>query len=326
MNAPPARFFVLSALLAIIAMGQFLRIPLVIPEIPALFIPRISITDILARASLDPFWILLAGWAILMIAVVLPKQPVRRSNALGTKQDRMVVVPLGVDELRRRLSAHVYTLYMNYAFLIKSGVFAVAALSLYHIFADQQFDIVLPIFWLASFSFAIVTISTWTRGAALANAHATFYDVLIPILISVPEYLLFIAIDPTYANKSFFNMSAPWTIWYLNLFVACFRRVRTRQQSIYANKRRNGFYAGISAACTGSCRLDAQGSLRRLRCYANFIFDLFLKHTVRSYATLQCFLLDNCETGTCIYRARNCDFWTCSHADGPLSVRCHGTV
>ena len=130
---------------------------------------------------------------------------------------RTIGRPLSFDDLQVRLSSHVYTSYMNYAFLIKSGVFTIAAISLYHILTEpsREFTIVLFIFWFASFTFAVVTVSTWSRGAAMANARANVGDVVFPIAMSIPEYLFFIAIDPAYAKQDLPVMSTPWTIWYL---------------------------------------------------------------------------------------------------------------
>lgn len=126
--------------------------------------------------------------------------------------------PLSFSELQRRLSSHVYTLYMNYAFLIKSGVFTVAAFSLYRIWTvgpDASTTAMLLIFWGASFSFSLVTVSTWSRGAAMANARANVGDVAIPIGMAIPEYLFFIAIDPANLKLESTWLMVPWGIWYL---------------------------------------------------------------------------------------------------------------
>lgn len=121
------------------------------------------------------------------------------------------------DDLQTRLTSHVYTLYMNYAFLIKSGVFTVAALSLYHIATepDVEFRVGLFIFWAASFAFAVVTVSTWTRGAVMATGRSNMFDVIIPIGMAVPEYLLFISIDPAFSKQILTWTTLPWAIWYL---------------------------------------------------------------------------------------------------------------
>ena len=41
------------------------------------------------------------------------------------------------------------------------------------------------------------------------------FDVVIPIGMSVPEYLLFIAIDPKYSTQAASWGNMPWAIWYL---------------------------------------------------------------------------------------------------------------
>jgi hypothetical protein len=119
---------------------------------------------------------------------------------------------LTLPEFEERLSGHVYTLYMNYSFLIKGGVYTVAALALLHIMqqpSDFRFGRLL--FWAVSFMFSLVTIATWSRGSALANSKAGVLDVILPIGIAIPEYLAFIVVDPTAAG------SLPWYYWYLFL-------------------------------------------------------------------------------------------------------------
>jgi hypothetical protein len=119
--------------------------------------------------------------------------------------------PLSVAELQERIALHVYAMYMNYAFLIKGGVYTVAALSLFHILTDQStsFRFGLLVFWGASFAFSLVTFSKWSRGAAMINARANMFDVLLPIGIAIPEYLMFIVIDPE------FGKTGSSTVWYV---------------------------------------------------------------------------------------------------------------
>jgi hypothetical protein len=96
--------------------------------------------------------------------------------------------------------------------LIKGGVFTVAALSLFHIFAESpEFELGRVFFWLASFAFCIVTISTWSRGSAMTNAKAGIGDIILPMGMAIPEYLLFIVLDPTAVS------SKVWNSWYLVL-------------------------------------------------------------------------------------------------------------
>jgi hypothetical protein len=120
--------------------------------------------------------------------------------------------PLTTAEFHERISGHVYTLYMNYSFLTKGGVYTVAALALLHVIQQPvDFKVGRLLFWAASFMFSLVTISTWSRGSALTNAKAGMFDVILPIAIAIPEYLLFIVLDPSTAG------ALPWYYWYLFL-------------------------------------------------------------------------------------------------------------
>ena len=70
LRAPNGWLFVLASILVIIAILQYLAIPLVIPEIASLSIPRLSIADIPGLTSLNAFWLLFLGWALLALATV----------------------------------------------------------------------------------------------------------------------------------------------------------------------------------------------------------------------------------------------------------------
>jgi hypothetical protein len=118
-------------------------------------------------------------------------------------------------DVQQRVSSHVYTLYMNYAFLIKNGVFTVAALALYHLLIQPELSVVRLVFWGASFSFALVTMSTWSRGAILEAGRTSMFDVVIPIGMSIPEYLFFITVDPNYSGDSARSADGQWMTWYL---------------------------------------------------------------------------------------------------------------
>jgi len=116
--------------------------------------------------------------------------------------------PVHFSDLQQRLSGHIYSLYMNYSFLIKGGVYTVASMSLFHILTENEaFQKGRFGFWLASFGLSVVTIAKWSRGSVMAAPAATMLDVLLPIAIGIPEYLLFIVLDPM------FTLS--WTYWYV---------------------------------------------------------------------------------------------------------------
>ena len=77
LHAPSAWLFALATILAIAAILQYLSIPVAIPEIPALSVPRLAIPDFSGRASIDAFWLLFLGWLVLAIGTLLPKRAPR---------------------------------------------------------------------------------------------------------------------------------------------------------------------------------------------------------------------------------------------------------
>jgi hypothetical protein len=121
-------------------------------------------------------------------------------------------VPLNFGDIRDRTTSHGYVMYMNYQFLIKSGVYAVAALALLNILTAESLPLPVRLrlfaFWLASFAFTIVTIAKWSRGAVLTNARFNMPDMILPIFAALPEYLLFIVLDPG------LKIEMDWTVWY----------------------------------------------------------------------------------------------------------------
>jgi len=138
---------------------------------------------------------------------------------MASEETDAIATPLSANELRQRLSSHMYTLYMNYSFLIKGGVFTLAALTLFHLASEPATvsSWVLFIFWCATLGFSIVAISTWSRGSLLTNARANMGDVILPLGMAVPEYVMFIVLDPTFTSSSHLSwaLPCPWSIWYL---------------------------------------------------------------------------------------------------------------
>jgi hypothetical protein len=61
-------------------------------------------------------------------------------------------------------------------------------------------------------SFSLVTLGTWSRGAMLTNGHTNAFDNLLPFVMGVIEYAMFIIISPRIAPGFL------WHWWYLFFF------------------------------------------------------------------------------------------------------------
>lgn len=124
--------------------------------------------------------------------------------------------PLTADDVRARLKEHIYVLYLNYSFFIKGAVIAVAGLTLFLIWVPDTvaFRYERLAMWFASVGFSMVTIATWTRGAPLANARASFFDMVIPVAMGICEVLFFTIIAPPQALHPTDHANLFWTNWY----------------------------------------------------------------------------------------------------------------
>ena len=124
-------------------------------------------------------------------------------------EDQSQTLALTVNELRNRTNGHVYTSYLNMSFLIKSGVFTAASLSVIKIYDlnDAWAMADLSSLWLASAGLSTITLVTWSRGALLTNGRADWLDSLYPLLIGICEYALFLVLEPGQLSR--------WSIWYL---------------------------------------------------------------------------------------------------------------
>jgi hypothetical protein len=77
LRSPNILLFLLAFVLAVVGVMQYLGIPIKIPEIPGVAIPK-ALTEIPGRSQLSAFWILFSGWLLLFVASVGSR---RRSNA-----------------------------------------------------------------------------------------------------------------------------------------------------------------------------------------------------------------------------------------------------
>jgi hypothetical protein len=123
--------------------------------------------------------------------------------------------PVTVLDIRSRLRDHVYVAYLNYSFFIKGAVIAAAGLALVAILGSSPHD--LPFkgprlaLWGASLGFSMVTIATWSRGAAFTNYRASAFDIILPILMGLLEIVMFVVIAPPIDGLP----KDVWVYWYV---------------------------------------------------------------------------------------------------------------
>ncbi len=65
LRAPNLLLFIVTVILAIVGLLEYLAVPISIPGMPDVTIPRLS--------SAHAFWIVFLGWVLLAIATVLPQ-------------------------------------------------------------------------------------------------------------------------------------------------------------------------------------------------------------------------------------------------------------
>lgn len=119
---------------------------------------------------------------------------------------------LTADILRARFLSLTVQHYTNWAAIIKSGVFVVAATSAHKLsLGDLPLDDKsrLALLWLASLGPVIVTYATWTGGHLFATAKHNLLDHFLVVLFAIIEYMLFIIIERA-ADKP-----SDWSFWYL---------------------------------------------------------------------------------------------------------------
>jgi hypothetical protein len=123
---------------------------------------------------------------------------------------------LRLQDIRDRLRQHVYLHYLSYAFFIKGAILVIAGISIFLIFirTDLPNQIEREALWFASFSFSLVTLATWSRGAPFANWHANILDFVLPIAMGISESLLYFVLTPTKELPHDL-----WNTWYAIFFV-----------------------------------------------------------------------------------------------------------
>jgi hypothetical protein len=69
LRSPNVFFFLLALVLVVVGVLQYLGIPIKIPQIPGVAIPK-AITEIPGLPEGSAFWILFCGWLLLFVASV----------------------------------------------------------------------------------------------------------------------------------------------------------------------------------------------------------------------------------------------------------------
>jgi hypothetical protein len=84
LRKPNFLLFFVALVLAVVGVMQYLGIPIKIPEIPGVPIPKITIPENIPGVSqlthLSAFWILFCGWGLLTLSSLFPR---RRRRLVG---------------------------------------------------------------------------------------------------------------------------------------------------------------------------------------------------------------------------------------------------
>jgi hypothetical protein len=77
LRKPNFFLFLIALVLAVVGVTQYLGIPIKIPEIPGVQIPKVNIPDNLPVVSTimhTPFWILFTAWVVLAFTSLFPRR------------------------------------------------------------------------------------------------------------------------------------------------------------------------------------------------------------------------------------------------------------
>jgi hypothetical protein len=77
LRKPNFFLFFIALVLAVVGVTQYLGIPIKIPEIPGVAIPKVTIPDIPGVSQLthmSAFWILFCGWGLLALSSLFPRR------------------------------------------------------------------------------------------------------------------------------------------------------------------------------------------------------------------------------------------------------------
>jgi hypothetical protein len=79
LRSPNILLFLLAFVLAVVGVVQYLGIPIKIPAIPGVAIPK-ALTEIPGLSQLSAFWILFSGWLLLFVASVGSRRRVKAAS------------------------------------------------------------------------------------------------------------------------------------------------------------------------------------------------------------------------------------------------------
>jgi hypothetical protein len=112
--------------------------------------------------------------------------------------------------------------YVYIGGIMRSVALAAAAIVLLEIFWDFRTYWPRLIPWVGSLFAAFVTLATFARGVLLTNSRASLWDLILPTLIGLVEFSLFITLSPRLRPRSDhrrFHKFNDWTPWFF--YFAC---------------------------------------------------------------------------------------------------------
>jgi hypothetical protein len=77
LRKPNFLLFFIALVLAVVGVLQYLGIPVKIPEIPGVTLPKVTIPEIPGISQLShmsAFWVLFSGWALLTLSSLFPRR------------------------------------------------------------------------------------------------------------------------------------------------------------------------------------------------------------------------------------------------------------
>ena len=79
LRKPNFFLFLVALVLAVVGVMQYLGIPIKLPEIPGVALPKIpeNLPGLSQLSHLGAFWILFCGWAVLALAAMFPRRRIQ---------------------------------------------------------------------------------------------------------------------------------------------------------------------------------------------------------------------------------------------------------
>jgi hypothetical protein len=86
LRSPNILLFLLAFILVAVGVGQYLGIPIKVPQIPGVPIPK-AITEFSGLPQGSAFWVLFAGWLVLSVASIGAGRRVKRAAAKAAEAE-----------------------------------------------------------------------------------------------------------------------------------------------------------------------------------------------------------------------------------------------